>query len=127
MGGCDPERHLVLWGTGPAWPLAEELEGICADLPYTNTTLALDPDTGEMAWYFHHPPRDCWDLDHTFERMIVRTEVSPDAAVVPWINPRVSPGETRKVLTGIPGKTGVVWTLDAQTGEFLWARPTRAK
>lgn len=24
----------------------------------------------------------------------------------------------------MPGKTGVIWTLDAQTGEFLWARPT---
>jgi alcohol dehydrogenase (cytochrome c) len=28
------------------------------------------------------------------------------------------------VVTGIPGKTGVVYTLDRQTGEFLWARPT---
>jgi alcohol dehydrogenase (cytochrome c) len=31
------------------------------------------------------------------------------------------------VLTGIPGKTGVVYTLDRQTGEFLWARPTVAQ
>ena len=30
----------------------------------------------------------------------------------------------RRVLTGIPGKTGVVYTLDRETGEFLWARPT---
>ena len=28
------------------------------------------------------------------------------------------------MITGIPGKTGVVYTLDRQTGEFLWARPT---
>src|SRR5690606_38602601 len=28
------------------------------------------------------------------------------------------------VLTGVPGKTGVVYTLDRETGEFLWARPT---
>ena len=33
-------------------------------------------------------------------------------------------GERRKVITGIPGKTGVVYTLDAKTGEFLWATPT---
>ena len=33
-------------------------------------------------------------------------------------------GETRRVITGIPGKTGVVYTLDRETGEFLWARPT---
>ena len=41
-----------------------------------------------------------------------------------WINPRLLPGERRKVVTGIPGKTGVVYTLDRVTGEFLWATPT---
>ena len=41
-----------------------------------------------------------------------------------WINPRLKPGERRKVVTGIPGKTGLVYTLDRATGEFLWARPT---
>ena len=29
-----------------------------------------------------------------------------------WINPKVKPGERRKVITGIPGKTGIVYTLD---------------
>ena len=28
------------------------------------------------------------------------------------------------MITGVPGKTGIVYTLDRQTGEFLWARPT---
>ena len=41
-----------------------------------------------------------------------------------WINPRIQPGEVRKVVTGVPGKTGVVYTLDRETGEFLWATPT---
>ena len=41
-----------------------------------------------------------------------------------WINPKLKAGERRKVITGIPGKTGVVYTLDRQTGEFLWATPT---
>ena len=43
---------------------------------------------------------------------------------MPWINPRLKAGETRKVVTGIPGKTGLIYTLDRATGEFLWARPT---
>ena len=30
-------------------------------------------------------------------------------------------------MTGIPGKTGVVYTLDRATGEFLWATPTVAQ
>ena len=33
-------------------------------------------------------------------------------------------GRATQGVTGIPGKTGVVYTLDRQTGEFLWARPT---
>ena len=68
--------------------------------------------------------RDHWDLDHPFERILVDTAVSPDASAVLWINPRIRPGEVRKVLTGIPGNTGVVYTLDRETGEFLWATPT---
>src|SRR5207237_2747400 len=67
---------------------------------------------------------DHWDLDHPFERLLVDTAVTPNASEVTWINPRIKPGERRKVVTGIPGKTGVVYTLDRQTGEFLWARPT---
>ena len=126
VGSYDPEQNLVFWGTGPLQPMPEELRGVpdTVDLLYTNSTLALDPDTGEMEWYFQHLPRDNWDLDHVFERMIVETQVSPNSDEVPWISPNIRPGETRKVLTGIPGKTGVVWTLDAKTGEFLWARPT---
>ena len=125
VGSYDPDLNLVYWGTGPPSPLPEKLRGAGkADLLYTNSTLALDPDTGEMMWYFQHLPRDNWDFDHVFERMIVETDVSPNPADVPWISPNLRPGETRKVITGIPGKTGLVWTLDAATGEFLWARPT---
>ena len=125
VGSYDAELGLVYWGTGPPSPLPERLRGAGkADLLFTNSTLALDPATGEMVWYFQHLPRDNWDLDHVFERLIVETVVSPDPAAVPWINPSLEPGRVRKVVTGIPGKTGLIWTLDAATGEFLWARPT---
>src|SRR3970282_566336 len=90
---------------------------------YHNSTLALDVETGETVWYFQHVV-DHWDLDHPFERLLIDTEVAPHPDAVAWINPRVRPGETRKVVTGIPGKTGLVYTLDRETGQFLWARPT---
>jgi alcohol dehydrogenase (cytochrome c) len=90
---------------------------------YHNSTLALDPDTGEIVWYYQHVV-DHWDLDHPFERLLVDTAVAPDPDAVPWINPRLRSGEERRVITGIPGKTGLVYTLDRVTGEFLWARPT---
>ena len=90
---------------------------------YHNSTLALNADSGEIVWYYQHL-NDHWDLDHPFERLLVDTAVAPDSGAVSWINPRLLPGERRRVVTGIPGKTGVVYTLDRETGEFLWATPT---
>ena len=86
-------------------------------------SLALDGDTGEIVWHYQHM-NDHWDLDHPFERLVVDTAVAPDPDEVPWINPNLVPGEVRKVITGIPGKTALVYSIDRETGEFLWARPT---
>ena len=120
----DPALNLVYVGTSVTSPAPKFMLG-GADLThlYHNSTLALDADTGEIVWYYQHL-NDSWDLDHPFERLLVDTPVSPDPAAVSWINPRLSPGEERRVVTGIPGKTGVVYTLDRATGEFLWATPT---
>ena len=120
----DPALNLVYVGTSVTSPAPKFMLG-GADLThlYHNSTLALDADTGEIVWYYQHL-NDSWDLDHPFERLLVDTAVSPDPAAVSWINPRLSPGEERQVVTGIPGKTGVVYTLDRATGEFLWATPT---
>ena len=123
----DPELNLVYVGTSVTSPAPKFMIG-GTDLKhlYHNSTLALDADTGEIVWYYQHL-NDHWDLDHPFERLLLDTAVAPDPAVVPWINPRLQPGEVRKVMTGIPGKTGIVYTLDRATGEFLWAMPTTAQ
>ena len=121
----DPELNLIYWGTSVAAPSLEVLRGTAGhDVLYSNSTLATDPDTGKIVWYYQHLPRDNWDLDHVFERYLVDVEVAPDPSEVAWINPALTPGERRRVVTGIPGKTGVVYTLDRETGEFLWARET---
>ena len=120
----DPELDLVYIGTSVTAPAPKYmLAGNDKTYLYHNSTLALDPDTGETVWYYQHLV-DHWDLDHAFERILVETVVAPDPDSVPWINPALRPGERRRVLTGIPGKTGIVYTLDRETGEFLWARPT---
>ena len=120
----DPELNLVYVGTSVTSPAPKFLLG-GTDLThlYHNSTLALDADTGEIVWFYQHM-NDHWDLDHPFERLLVDTAVRPDASAVAWINPRLQPGEERRVVTGIPGKTGIVYTLDRETGEFLWATPT---
>ena len=120
----DAELNLVYVGTSVTSPAPKfMLGGADKTHLYHNSTLALDGDTGEIVWYYQHL-NDSWDLDHPFERLLVDTAVVPDATAVSWINPNLTPGEIRKVVTGIPGKTGVVYTLDRQTGEFLWATPT---
>ena len=120
----DPALNLIYIGTSVTSPAPKfMLGGTDKQHLYHNSTLALDADTGEIAWYYQHL-NDHWDLDHPFERLLLDTAVAPDPGVVPWINPRLRHGEVRKVVTGIPGKTGIVYTLDRETGEFLWATPT---
>ncbi len=120
----DPALNLVYVGTSVTSPAPKfMLGGVDNKHLYHNSTLALDADTGAIVWYYQHL-NDSWDLDHPFERLLVDTAVAPDASQVPWINPRIQPGEVRRVVTGVPGKTGVVYTLDRETGEFLWARNT---
>ena len=120
----DPELNLVYFGTSVTGPTPKYLmAGNDKTYLYHTSTLALDADTGKIVWYYQHIV-DHWDFDHTFDRILVDTEVAPAAGEVAWINPNVRAGEVRKVLTGIPGKTGIVYTLDRHTGEFLWAEPT---
>ena len=123
----DPELNLVYVGTSVTSPAPKFfLGGIENTHLYHNSTLALDADTGEIVWHYQHL-NDHWDLDHPFERLLIDTAVRPDPDHVAWINPRLHPGERRRVVTGIPGKTGIVYTLDRETGEFLWASTTVAQ
>ena len=123
----DPALNLLFIGTSVTSPAPKFMIGGADNRHlYHNSTLALDADTGEIVWYYQHL-NDHWDLDHPFERLLVDTVVRPDPSAVSWINPRLRPGEERQVMTGIPGKTGIVYTLDRATGEFLWATPTVAQ
>jgi PQQ-dependent dehydrogenase (methanol/ethanol family) len=120
----DPVLDRIYVGTSVTIPAPKFILGGAEKTHlYHNSTLALDPADGHIVWYYQHL-NDHWDLDHPFERLLVDTAVTPDASEVAWINPRLRPGERRQVMTGIPGKTGIVYTLDRATGEFLWARPT---
>jgi len=120
----DPELELIILGTSVTSPAPKfYLGGVENKHLYHNSTLALEAASGEIRWHYQHL-NDHWDLDHPFERLLVETRVAPDPDAVSWINPDLQMGEVRKVITGIPGKTGVVYTLDRATGEFLWATPT---
>ena len=38
---------------------------------YTSSTLALNPDTGKLVWYYQHVPGESLDLDVVFERVLI--------------------------------------------------------
>ena len=120
----DPVLNRIYVGTSVTSPAPKfMLGGNDNQHLYHNSTLALDANSGDIIWYFQHVV-DHWDLDHPFERLLIDTRVAPDPNSVAWINPLVRAGEERKVITGVPGKTGLIYTLDRETGQFLWARET---
>jgi alcohol dehydrogenase (cytochrome c) len=112
-GSYDPALGLVYFGVGNTYDTATLLEprsGATAvssnDGLYTDSTVALRPETGALAWYYQHQKRDVWDLDWVFEQSLVTVEVN---------------GRARKlVVTG--GKTAMFDALDAATGSFVFSK-----
>jgi alcohol dehydrogenase (cytochrome c) len=100
-GTYDPDANLVYWGTAQAKPWARAVRGTDGDALYTNSTLALDPDTGKMKWYYQHLPGETQDMDEVFERILIDT------------------GGRKSVFT--MGKLGILWQLDRTTGAFISA------
>ena len=123
----DPETNLIFVGTSVTIPAPKfMLGGNDKQHLYHNSTLALNADTGKIVWYYQHVV-DHWDLDHPVRAPARRHgRARRIRARCRGSTRGCKPGERRKVITGIPGKTGIVYTLDRQTGEFLWARPTVA-
>jgi alcohol dehydrogenase (cytochrome c) len=100
-GSYDPETNLVYWGTAQAKPWARAARSTDGDALYTNSTLALDPDTGKIKWYYQHLPGESHDMDEVFESILV------DVA-------------GRKSLFKM-GKLGILWQLDRTNGQVIRA------
>jgi alcohol dehydrogenase (cytochrome c) len=98
-GSYDQDTNLVYWGTAQAKPWARAVRGTDGAALYTNSTLALDPDTGRMRWYFQHIPGETLDMDEVFENILI------DA------------GGRRSLFK--MGKLGILWQLDRVTGAFI--------
>jgi alcohol dehydrogenase (cytochrome c) len=130
-GGYNPEQNLVYWMVGNSSPHTriKRYNGDPFAIPlssptelYCNSTLALDVDTGELAWYYQHLPGDDWDYDPAHEFIRFSSAFNPDPNSVKWINPNIPRGEVREMLVGV-GESGGMWVLDSVNGNFLWATP----
>ena len=129
-GSYDPVRRIVYWGVANPNPYTRfkrygRYDTSAPTSPselYSNSTVALDVDTGKLSWYFQELPGDDWDADHNQERLLIRTRVRPDPRFVKWINPAVTPGAEQDVVITV-AEGGGMFAVAQQTGQFLWARP----
>jgi acido-empty-quinoprotein group A len=101
-GTYDAELNLLYWGTGNPNPVLAG-EGRAGDNLYTCSIVALNPDTGKLAWYFQPSPHDVHDWD------AVETPVLFDAEFK---------GKRRKLL-GQASRNGFFFVLDRTNGEHL--------
>jgi len=100
-GSYDPVAKVTFWGTAqqkPWMPASRGLSIFDAGL-YSNSTVAVDVETGELDWYFQHVPAEALDLDEVFERVIIDR------------------GDDKLVFS--IGKHGVLWKHNRETGEFI--------
>jgi alcohol dehydrogenase (cytochrome c) len=104
----DPKLNLIFVGTSNTYNIGPLLNPRRPISPanaalYTNTTLALDPDTGKLVWHYQHFMRDVWNLDWAFEQTLVDLPTPS--------------GDRRAVVT--VGKIGIMDILDARTGTYI--------
>jgi alcohol dehydrogenase (cytochrome c) len=104
-GTYDPELNTTYWGVAQAKPWRRDLRGSGkGDTNYANSTVALDPDTGKLKWFFQHGPGESLDLDEVYERVLINH------------------GDQKTLMT--IGKAGILWKLDRVTGKFIAAKET---
>ena len=97
---------LVFFGVAQAKPWMAASRGLTTDdaALYTNSTLAIDPDNGDIVWYRQHVPGESLDMDEAFEQVLVDIIDEPYLLTI--------------------GKSGILWKLDRRTGEFQGLKQT---
>ena len=103
-GAYDPETDTLFWTTGnpaPDWDGSER----AGDNLYSNSLLALDPNTGERKWYFQYTPHDVWDYDGNTHIFLVDVEVD---------------GKPVKAVAQA-NRNGYFYLIDRNNGKFLHA------
>jgi alcohol dehydrogenase (cytochrome c) len=105
-GTYDPDLNLVYWGTGNPTPV---LNGTVrpGENTWTCSIVALNPDSGKLAWGFSVSPHDTHDWD------AVETPVLVDANFH---------GQPRKMLMQT-SRNGYFFVLDRTNGKSLLTTP----
>jgi alcohol dehydrogenase (cytochrome c) len=99
-GSYDPETNTTFWTTGNPAP-SNRGEGRAGDNLYSNSLLALDPDTGKLKWHFQFTQHDEHDYDATQIPVMV--------------------DESGKKLILQANRNGFFYVLDRGSGKLLLA------
>jgi len=100
-GSYDPTLNLFFIGTSQAKPWVADSRGMTTkdSALYTNSTLAINPNTGKIKWFYQHIPGETIDMEVGFERVLVDYN-------------------NKKLLYTI-GKDGILWKMDRENGKFI--------
>ena len=102
----DPELNQLYIGVGNGSPWNRYIRSPGGgDNLFLSSIVALNPDNGEMVWYYQTTPGDTWDYTAVQHMILADLEIA---------------GETRKVLMQAP-KNGFFYVLDRTNGEFISA------
>ncbi len=102
----DPELSLLYVGTGNATPYPIWYRSPAGgDNLFLASILAINPDSGRLAWYYQTTPCEIWDNTATMNIVLADLTIG---------------GKTRKVLMQAP-KNGFFYVLDRTNGELISA------
>src|SRR3954463_11332331 len=101
-GSFDPDTHNYIVGTGNPFPIYDP-QFRPGDNLYTNSVIALNVETGKLAWHFQYTPNDSWDFDEIGVHMLYDTKIN---------------GQMRKVV-GHFARNGFFYSLDRTNGKFI--------
>jgi len=105
-GVFDPETRLYIFGTGNPTP-ATSAGSRPGDNLFTSSFIAVNVDTGKMAWYYQVTPHDTHDMD---------------SALTPVLMDGTFNGKPRKLMLNA-NRNGYFFVLDRVTGEHLLTMP----
>jgi alcohol dehydrogenase (cytochrome c) len=129
-GSYDPSRKTTYWGVANPDPYTrltrhgapDAISNTAPSNLYSNSTVALNIETGELVWHYQELPGDSWDADHNHERVLVRTRVRPDPSHVKWISPTAATETERDIVVTV-AEGGGMFAVNRDDGRFLWSRP----
>ena len=100
----DPVTDLLYFGTGQPSPWNSAVrDGNRDDALFSDSIVAVNPDTGEYVWHYQETPADSWDYD----------------AISPMMTADLSFDGVKKHVIIQPSKNGMIYVLEAATGKLI--------